>query len=350
MYIFTPKLRHVPFSVPHLSKKGCSGLFVASLIACLFIFLVVTGVTVNGIIGKMGVGDVCQENRCLFKDPSLPVDITCVTDVDCSAWVHPCLVGHCSEEGTERCVYTQAGLFECICKESFSGQTCRNHMEEEEEDQCSLCLNNGTCLETQVGNEYLCLCTDGWDGDHCQQRRIVAFNNSSLQCDMSMNQSDWELIGNQIQWHELARTDLSYLPIDGCVTYDFTTGDNSTIHVNVTSVPLSKFTEQRQGVISLSMTLHGNENDSLLYVNDSQPFIHTSKSDDLISVAIYSIEPAVLAMHMCFTDPLFGKQEFVTVLSQSKVLENVDSVLDNVRGQLNSNMTFVETENNLPSC
>lgn len=314
----------------------------ASLVACLMILLVVTGVVVNGIIGKLGLEDSCKDKRCLFKDPHLPTDITCVSDKDCSAWVHPCLIGYCSEEGTEKCVYSQAGLSQCLCKESYHGQTCHHrHQQEVDEEHCSVCFNNGTCLLREGGSGYLCLCTERWDGDLCQQRRIVPLNASSHECTM-LSGMNWP---NHTHWYELARTDLSYLPLDGCVTYDFS---NST-HVNVTSVPLSKFTKQRQGKISWGMSFQ--ETDGHFHVNGSQPFLHVSNSDDLIHVAISPITSTIVAMHMCSIDRLFGKQEFVTVLSQLENEENVDMALDKIREQLNgSNMTFIQTDHHLPGC
>ena len=33
----------------------------------------------------------------------------------------------------------------------------------------SPCLNGGTCFEDETGEEYICKCTSGWEGDNCEQ-------------------------------------------------------------------------------------------------------------------------------------------------------------------------------------
>lgn len=331
--------------VPSFRKKGCSGLFVASLVTTLLILLVVTSVVVNGIIDKIGLQDICKDNRCLFKDPTLPNDITCLTDTHCSTWIHPCLIGHCSEEGTEKCVYTKAGLSQCFCKEYYGGRTCGHHRGQVEQEHCIACFNNGTCLPQDSG--HVCECPEEWDGELCQQRKIVSSKpNASHECIMSSD-AKWDLITNYTHWHELARTSISYLPTDGCVTYDFSLDKSSDIiHVNVTSVPLSKFSQQRQGRFSWGMQFqkHGGH----FHVNGSQPLLHVSNDDDVIRVGISPIMSNTVALHMCSTDRLYGKQEYITVLSQSDDVKNIDIVLDQLKQQVN--MTFIQTAHHLPNC
>uniref|UniRef100_A0ABM0MHA7 Neurogenic locus notch homolog protein 2-like n=1 Tax=Saccoglossus kowalevskii TaxID=10224 RepID=A0ABM0MHA7_SACKO len=88
--------------------------------------------------------------------------ILLVSDDICVQALDPCLNGGtCCDDGEE---------YICHCTDGYEGNECQNDVVPApcETDPC---LNGGICLEE--GTEYVCSCPDGYGGDNCEELVLV---------------------------------------------------------------------------------------------------------------------------------------------------------------------------------
>ena len=121
-----------------------------------------------------GRRNVCQNNgTCVLKSAHLYVDQP-ENECQCAdgysgKWCEDdlCLELNCQNNGT--CQRLPHGRAKCLCNEYWTGDECDEDVNECDE-RTSLCLNNGTCLNTP-GN-YQCQCSENYLGKHCEEKHI----------------------------------------------------------------------------------------------------------------------------------------------------------------------------------
>merc|ERR1712111_201380 len=86
-----------------------------------------------------------------------------------------------------KCLLTPAGDdFHCVCADGWEGDRCdeRKNTPQRQEGVCNSinCKNGGECFLSPAGDDFHCVCADGWEGDRCElskyparTRRIVQF-------------------------------------------------------------------------------------------------------------------------------------------------------------------------------
>nr|XP_006820916.1 PREDICTED: SCO-spondin-like [Saccoglossus kowalevskii] len=86
--------------------------------------------------------------------------ILLVSDDICVQELDPCLNGGtCCDDGEE---------YICYCTEGYEGNECQNDVDPCDPDPC---LNGGICIEQETG--YLCSCPEGSEGNHCEELVLV---------------------------------------------------------------------------------------------------------------------------------------------------------------------------------
>lgn len=109
-----------------------------------------------------------------LPDVLAPPGFACVcngpyTGARCEAEADPCLSSPCANDGqclTERGDASQS--FFCQCVEGFIGELCTIELPHPCEDLAlEPCLNGADCVST-IGRDYVCNCTDGYQGQRCE--------------------------------------------------------------------------------------------------------------------------------------------------------------------------------------
>ena len=98
-------------------------------------------------------------------------------------WEDECALEPCKNGGT--CFDTGNEYF-CVCLEGFKGNECEIDVSNQSKSAvvtkntdsrsgafCSkdICQNNGTCYENE--NMYYCKCMIGFEGVHCEKRKFI---------------------------------------------------------------------------------------------------------------------------------------------------------------------------------
>lgn len=307
-------MRH--FHVSHL-KKRCDGRFISLSLIALIGLLVCLCVVIQMILPMAKeVQYMCLQNVCAFTNPNLPKDISCVNTTDCHAWTHPCELEDCVKEGTLQCIYTGLGDFRCVCNEDYKDRLCQTPKNvSHDQNTCDFCYNGGTCNTTVGTSDYICICTESWTGRHCQQRKVPP--KSDHVCTLPMH-NNTDLLINTSLWYEVARSKLPHGHIDACTTFIFGVEGNN-ISASISSVAMNKITNQREGRLAHALNIII-ENGTMIVTKQS--FLSSPDyQHDKMKASIYQIKYGadhLFVIHICETTPMFGKQEVISLLSDTE--------------------------------
>jgi len=88
-----------------------------------------------------------------------------------------CRSSFCKNGGT--CLLTPAGDdFHCLCRDGWKGSRCGDwpSTPPRKKGLCrsNTCKNMGTCYQTPAGDNFKCVCADGWEGSRCGVRKSTA--------------------------------------------------------------------------------------------------------------------------------------------------------------------------------
>lgn len=304
-----------PIKRSHIKK--CNGkklsLFMIALMILLAGLCVILQLTSS--VGKLV--DTCNKNICNFGDPSLPYDISCVNDTDCFAWKHPCEINKCNIEGTLQCTYLGLGDFECTCKEGYKSRWCDLTEDVKEVGPCDFCNENGgSCIRSNTSSNYTCNCFENWMGKHCQQKKVVDVAETA--CALPPGNTSVFLHNfndDALTLYEIARTASPSGHIDACTTFNFQ-NSGCTLYANVSSIAMNNIKGDRQGREIKSIVMDVCESGVTV---KEQPFLMTpGENQEGVRASIYETEingMSLTVVHMCEVTPMFGKQEFMSVLS-----------------------------------
>jgi len=313
----------------------CHGKFIATSVVIVCILLTVIVVSLDLSLPSNGADDFCNNNVCVFINPNLPNDISCLNDSDCQEWSHPCHnKNNCSTNGTSSCIYYGMGDYRCACKPDYGGRYCLHTSQRGvRPHSCDYCLHGGSCIP-ETADRYKCNCTNLlWTGKHCQQIKV-----SNVTQDMcSLPDMNLTAIRNTPLWYEVARSDPTSRRQDACTSYNFTVidepGGSGIIQVDISYIPLNQFThERRQGRLSHNMTLLFNSGSKNLEV-EQQPFLpeHVGEATDVtpMKATLYTMQSGgndLLVYRLCQHSPMYGKQQFVAIFLalQTKKVEMFD--------------------------
>jgi len=302
--------------------KKCNGRFLSITIIALMTLVVGICVVIQLAMPKTIVQDECVQHVCSFSNPNFPTDISCMNVTDCLAWSHPCSVNECDKEGTLQCIYSGVGDFRCLCENTHKGRLCHIPINQThtpvEGDACNFCSNGGNCTHLGSSSNYSCVCDEMWTGAHCQQRRVS--NKKDSEC--SLPKYDVSGMSNSSTLYEVGRSVIPSGNIDACSKYTFEK-DPSHIRVNISVVPMNRMAEHREDRLTHSMTLY--MRDGRMTV-DGQPFL-SSPNDTPMDATLYEVPHdgvGIFVLHLCEHTPMFGKQEFISLLSSTS-LSNKDA-------------------------
>lgn len=256
------------------------------------------------------------------------------------------ILNKCDKEGTLQCAYMGLGDFECKCREGYKSRWCHISRDMDEVGACDYCnVNGGSCVRVNGSSNYTCHCYENWTGRHCQQRKI----DDASQAICNLPQQDMRLLkesalqndGNVSAFYEIARSVSPKGHIDACTTFNFQQ-EGCTLVGKISFVAMNKIRESRQGN-QLESVLIDTCNGELKV--KKQPFFVTPRDNlDGVKVSIYETQfnnNSVTVFHMCEVTPMFGKQEFVSLLSLYNN-ETVDKdTLEN--NSLNLSLSFEPT-------
>ena len=155
-------------------KVWCPAKFVAGALAMTALALIVIGVSIHFVERKEGykLRAICLNHTCYFSDSSLSAAVRCTAVNDCLRAVSSAPVSvpllcqgdsDCQNGGT--CLWNERrGRSKCLCPSGFSGIHC------EISTRCAtaLCLNGGTCRDSESGP--ICLCSQSYTGIVCDSR------------------------------------------------------------------------------------------------------------------------------------------------------------------------------------
>jgi len=291
----------------------------------LMVMLVCMCVVIQMVSPSMEVQDKCVQNVCSFSNLNFPKDISCVNETDCLHWIQPCTTKECDDRGTVRCIYLGLGDFMCECRENYEGRLC--HISEGgspvENDTCTFCYNGGSCIYGENNSNYSCSCPDEWTGRHCQQRRVPS--HPSLVCNLPSY--DLGLLMNSSFWYETARSDIPNGHIDACTTFNFDiTNGSSKMFVNISSIPMNKMSGQREGIVKNGMEIDIRDGGMIVA---EQTFLSSPGDQHYpMKASVYGFkheDKQYVVLHLCQITPMFGKQEFVSLLVGSEP-NNFDSL------------------------